>query len=69
MTEMDKLDQRVDRLEQKIDALDAKISDLTRIANIGQGALWVTLKLGAIIATIAGVVVWVLSAVSISWRN
>ena len=39
-----------ERIAEKVDGLDAKIDDLLKAAHMGQGAWWMILRVGAVLA-------------------
>lgn len=50
----------VGKLEGKIDGMEQRLRNLENIANMGRGAWWAMLKLGAILTVISGLLlsVW-----------
>lgn len=59
-----RLEESEGRIEKRLDSIDAKVDKLVAAANMGQGAWWVSVKIGGVIVTvlagIASVVHWVL---------
>jgi hypothetical protein len=42
----------VERMSIKVDVLDGKMDDLLRAAHMGQGAWWLILRIGAVLAAV-----------------
>ena len=66
MTEIERLDREITEINGRMANMEADIKRLLAIANIGQGALWALLRVGAIAAVLVGAIAWVWDHVS--WK-
>lgn len=62
------LDARMGGLESWLKSIDGNLKELTAVANMGKGALWMALKIGGFIAAIGAFVAWAAGVLHISIR-
>ena len=53
-----RLEERFDAQQKQLDAIDGKLDSLMAAANMGKGAWWLIIRIGAVLTTLVGVGAW-----------
>lgn len=58
----------IDRVSDKVDGLGDKVDALLKAAHMGQGAWWLLLRIGAVLAALIAAAAWLIDKIPLPHR-
>jgi hypothetical protein len=58
-----RLEIQVENLKEDIQGIGKKVDELVKAAHMGRGAWWLLLRIGVVLATVAGAIAWLIDKV------
>lgn len=62
------LETKVEGQENWLKSIDGKLDDVIAAMNMGKGAWYLLLKVGAVLVAVAGAVAWVADHIQAAWK-